>query len=196
MYHISMDQYAETSVAQTLSTSLPDCQVATHLVVNVVLRSIHYQRIHPEYWRDRLLRVKAMGLNAIQVRSQLTGRTLQRRALPNAIQIDLEPELAESGCLQWYVTWNLHEPKPGVHKWDGFADVERFLEIANELDLMVFFRPGPYACGEWEFGGFPYWLASDTVSSGCLSSHFQLTLPQLRKNPGIAVERRRRLRLH
>jgi len=32
-----------------------------------VLCSIHYQRIHPEYWRDRLLRVKAMGLNAIQV---------------------------------------------------------------------------------------------------------------------------------
>lgn len=28
--------------------------------------SIHYQRIHPEYWRDRLLRVKALGLNAIQ----------------------------------------------------------------------------------------------------------------------------------
>lgn len=29
--------------------------------------SVHYQRIHPDYWRDRLLRVKAMGLNAIQV---------------------------------------------------------------------------------------------------------------------------------
>ena len=41
------------------------------LVLKVVLCSIHYQRIHPEYWRDRLLRVKAMGLNAIQVRPQL-----------------------------------------------------------------------------------------------------------------------------
>ncbi len=29
--------------------------------------SVHYFRIHPLYWRDRLLRVKAMGLNAIQV---------------------------------------------------------------------------------------------------------------------------------
>ena len=65
--------------------------------------------------------------------------------------------------LQWYVTWNFHETKPGVYRWDGFADVERFLELANELDLMVLFRPGPYACAEWEFGGLPWWLASDTV---------------------------------
>lgn len=66
--------------------------------------------------------------------------------------------------MQFYVTWNLHEPQPGVYKWDGFGDVERFLEIANDLDLMVLLRPGPYACGEWEFGGFPAWLASKKVS--------------------------------
>lgn len=65
--------------------------------------------------------------------------------------------------LQFYVTWNFHEPQPGVYKWDGFGDVERFLEIANELELLVLLRPGPYACGEWEFGGFPAWLASDKV---------------------------------
>lgn len=29
--------------------------------------SVHYHRIHPAYWRDRLLRLKSMGLNAIQV---------------------------------------------------------------------------------------------------------------------------------
>lgn len=25
-------------------------------------------------------------------------------------------------------------------------------------------RPGPYICGEWDFGGFPAWLASSKVS--------------------------------
>lgn len=70
----------------------------------------------------------------------------------------------DSASLQWYVTWNFHEPKPGQYRWEGFADVERFLEIAQELDLMVLFRPGPYACAEWEFGGLPSWLASETVS--------------------------------
>ena len=29
--------------------------------------SIHYYRIHPEYWEDRIQRVRALGLNAIQI---------------------------------------------------------------------------------------------------------------------------------
>lgn len=76
--------------------------------------------------------------------------------------------------LQWYVVWNFHEPRPGVFKWDGFADVEHFLKLCSELDLMVLFRPGPYACAEWEFGGLPWWLASKSVgllSSATLSLH-------------------------
>ena len=58
-----------------------------------------------------------------------------------------------------------------MYNWEGFADVERFLEIANELELLVFLRPGPYACGEWEFGGFPAWLGSKYVSSYAIQ-HF------------------------
>jgi hypothetical protein len=30
--------------------------------------SIHYHRIHPAYWKDRLQRVQALGLNTVQVR--------------------------------------------------------------------------------------------------------------------------------
>lgn len=37
--------------------------------------SLHYFRIHPAYWRDRLLRAKAMGLNTIQVRLPAVGLT-------------------------------------------------------------------------------------------------------------------------
>lgn len=29
--------------------------------------SIHYFRIHPDYWEDRLHRIRAAGLNAVQV---------------------------------------------------------------------------------------------------------------------------------
>lgn len=32
-----------------------------------VVRSIHYFRIPRYYWRDRLQRMKALGLNAIEV---------------------------------------------------------------------------------------------------------------------------------
>ncbi len=62
--------------------------------------------------------------------------------------------------LQLYVPWNFHERSPGTFKWDGEADIERFLDIAQELGLNVLLRPGPYICGEWDFGGFPWWLAS------------------------------------
>lgn len=57
-----------------------------------------------------------------------------------------------------YVFWNLHEPEPG--KWDftGDKDLAEYIKIAGEEDMMVILRPGPYVCGEWEFGGYPWWL--------------------------------------
>lgn len=40
----------------------------------------------------------------------------------------------------------------------AFLDIRRFVEIAQEEDLFVIFRPGPYICAEWEFGGMPRWV--------------------------------------
>ncbi|VDI59419.1 Hypothetical predicted protein, partial [Mytilus galloprovincialis] len=37
----------------------------------------------------------------------------------------------------------------------------KFLRKANDLGLYVIFRPGPYICSEWEFGGLPGWLLKD-----------------------------------
>ena len=42
--------------------------------------------------------------------------------------------------------------------------MERFLDIAQDLGLNVLLRVGPYICGEWDFGGFPWWLASSKVT--------------------------------
>ena len=41
------------------------CQMVTN---SLTLRSVHYQRIHPAYWTDRLQRLKALGANALQAR--------------------------------------------------------------------------------------------------------------------------------
>ncbi|KAI5413772.1 variant 2, Beta-galactosidase 17 [Lathyrus oleraceus] len=87
---------------------------------------LHYFRVHPEYWEDRLLKAKALGLNTIQT----------------------------------YVPWNLHEPTPGKLVFEGFADIESFLNLCHKLDLLVMVRPGPYICAEWDWGGFPSWLSS------------------------------------
>jgi beta-galactosidase len=60
-----------------------------------------------------------------------------------------------------YVFWNMHEPQRGTYDFTGAQDVAHFIRLAQEEGLYVVLRPGPYACAEWEFGGFPAWLAAD-----------------------------------
>ncbi len=58
-----------------------------------------------------------------------------------------------------YVFWNYHEVAPG--KWDwktGSRNIRGFIKACQEEGMMVILRPGPYGCGEWEFGGYPWWL--------------------------------------
>jgi beta-galactosidase len=61
-----------------------------------------------------------------------------------------------------YVFWNYQETSPGV--WDfktGNRNIGEFIKIAGEEGMMVILRPGPYACAEWEFGGYPWWLQKE-----------------------------------
>ena len=61
-----------------------------------------------------------------------------------------------------YVFWNYHEVSPG--NWDfktGNKNIAEFIKTAGEEGLMVILRPGPYACAEWEFGGYPWWLQKE-----------------------------------
>lgn len=87
---------------------------------------LHYNRIPRAYWRDRMLKAKAMGLNTI--------------------------------CT--YTFWNEHERESGQWRFDGNLDIRAFIQLAQELDLWVLLRPGPYVCSEWEWGGLPYWLTT------------------------------------
>lgn len=96
--------------------------------VKVISGAIHYFRVVPEYWRDRLLKLKACGFNTVET----------------------------------YVAWNVHEPRPDEFCFEGIADIVEFTKIAQEVGLMVIVRPGPYICSEWEFGGLPSWLLSDS----------------------------------
>lgn len=61
-----------------------------------------------------------------------------------------------------YVFWNVEEPEPGKFHFKGSGDVARFVRMAGSLGLKVILRPGPYACAEWDFGGFPAWLLRDS----------------------------------
>jgi beta-galactosidase len=58
-----------------------------------------------------------------------------------------------------YVFWNQHEREEGKYDFaTGSRNIGRFLEIAKEEGLWVVLRPGPYCCGEWDFGGIPTYL--------------------------------------
>ncbi len=93
----------------------------------IISGEMHYSRIPREYWRDRLVKAKCMGLNTVST----------------------------------YMFWNVHEPRPGRFDFSGMADVAAFVRTAQEVGLYVILRPGPYACAEWEFGGFPSWLLKE-----------------------------------
>lgn len=102
--------------------------------IRIISGALHYFRVHPTLWRDRLRKLRALGANTVET----------------------------------YVAWNIHEPRVGDFDFgDGqndfsiFADVRRFLEIAQEEDLLVLLRPGPYVCTEIDFGGLPSWLQRD-----------------------------------
>ncbi|MFF9071332.1 beta-galactosidase family protein [Streptomyces sp. NPDC014872] len=59
-------------------------------------------------------------------------------------------------CVETYVPWNLHEPRPGRYRDVGALG--RFLDAAQRAGLWAIVRPGPYICAEWENGGLPVWV--------------------------------------
>lgn len=95
--------------------------------LRILSGSLHYFRVVPEYWWDRMRKMKACGLNTLTL----------------------------------YVPWNLHEPYPGKYNFKGILDLRRFINMAHRAGLYVIFRPGPYICSEWDYGGLPPWLLRD-----------------------------------
>lgn len=96
--------------------------------IQLISGAIHYFRIHPDLWEDRISKMKLLGLN----------------------------------CLELYVAWNIHEENEGKFNYTGIADLEKFIKIAQDYELLVIVRPGPYICAEWEFGGLPAWLLKNS----------------------------------
>lgn len=68
------------------------------------------------------------------------------------------------GCntIAAYIFWNYHEAEEGKFDFTtGNRDLARFLRIVQREKLWVLWRPGPYVCAEWDFGGIPPYLLKD-----------------------------------
>lgn len=71
------------------------------------------------------------------------------RALPQTWARKLRTlRAAGLNVVSTYVEWSLHNPKENVYVWEGIADLENFIKIAEEENLYVILRPGPYICAE------------------------------------------------
>jgi beta-galactosidase GanA len=47
-----------------------------------------------------------------------------------------------------YVPWNWHEPSKGIFDFESEGrNITRFVEIAQEVGLLVLMRAGPFMCG-------------------------------------------------
>ncbi|WP_432066183.1 beta-galactosidase [Streptomyces sp. C10-9-1] len=57
-----------------------------------------------------------------------------------------------------YFSWAYHSPRKGVYDFTGVRDVDKLLDIAEEVGIYVIARPGPYIQAEVDGGGFPAWL--------------------------------------
>ncbi|WP_239257293.1 glycoside hydrolase family 35 protein [Listeria ilorinensis] len=119
----------------------------------------------------------------------ISGAVHYFRIVPDEWQRTLY-NLKALGCntVETYIPWNLHEPQEGSFCFEGLADVERFIQTAAELELMVILRPTPYICAEWEFGGLPAWLlkydgirvrSSSTAFMEKVTNYYKVLLPRL-----------------
>lgn len=85
---------------------------------------MHHFRVHPDLWKDRMIRMKRAFLN----------------------------------CTGAYFYWGAIEPEPGKFNFEDICNLKKYMELANQVGLLVIPRPGGYICAEVENGGHPQWL--------------------------------------
>jgi len=78
---------------------------------------------------------------------------------PNILR---ESKRAGLNCISTYVFWEGHEPQEGYYDFTDRFNLRHFLDCCQAEGLYVILRIGPYVCGEWNFGGLPWWLITKT----------------------------------
>lgn len=92
---------------------------------------------------------------------QIIGGQMDPQRIPHELWADRLGKARAMGLntIFSYVYWDQLEPTPGHWDSTGNNDIAKYFKTAQEQDLNVVLRPGPYICGEHEWGGFPAWLS-------------------------------------
>ncbi len=77
-----------------------------------------------------------------------------------------------------YFSWAYHSPAPGVFDFTGVRDIDRLLDIADDVGLYVLARPGPYINAELDSGGFPAWLTTQQGKARTSADDYQAAWEQ------------------
>jgi Glycosyl hydrolases family 35/Beta-galactosidase, domain 2 len=67
----------------------------------------------------------------------------------------LKLKVAGFNVIETYIFWNYHEPEEGRA---DLSEFEEFVKVVAGMGFYIIARPGPYACAEWDSGGFPRWV--------------------------------------
>ncbi|RHN64644.1 putative beta-galactosidase [Medicago truncatula] len=64
-----------------------------------------------------------------------------------------------NGQRRFLISGSIHYPRstPEYYFEDRY-DLVKFIKVVQQAGLYVHLRIGPYACAEWNLGGFPVWL--------------------------------------
>nr|XP_057943895.1 beta-galactosidase-1-like protein 2 isoform X2 [Doryrhamphus excisus] len=165
--------------------------------------SIHYFRVPRAYWRDRLMKMKACGINTLTTYVPWNLHQPQRGVFNFHTQLDLV------SCIRISVPGALAAAprlttaaSPQQQQFNHSRDMA-YIHLAAELGLWVILRPGPYIASELDLGGLPSWLLQDgsmrvrTTHPGfieAVNTYFDKLIPNVvplqykRGGPIIAVQ--------
>ncbi|KAF0985780.1 hypothetical protein HZS_5961, partial [Henneguya salminicola] len=66
--------------------------------------------------------------------------------------------------IQTYVPWGIHQYKnPDIFDFNMSLKLFTFLKTADELNLNVILRIGPFNDAELDYGGIPLWMISKNI---------------------------------
>lgn len=107
---------------------------------------------------------------------QIIGGELHPSRIPKEYWLHRIKMAKAMGCntIALYVFWNYHEPEKGTFDFSSEnRDLAEFIRLCQKEKMWVLFRPGPYVCGEWDFGGLPpYLLTIPDIKIRCMDPRY------------------------